>query len=384
MASSLNTSVVPLSDFTELKEAHKKVIAQNEEITKENRSLKERLEACEKQVELLKQKDKKNSSSKNFQKHEDLINKSNRKKRKVLSETTTTTSVSIGFNDLNVDVLHKIEEFVGQSSYSVFGLINKQCNETYDLYKLPKKTFKYAFADIELIKERMNITPVEDRSLAEAIVYYGREDILQCILTGSDSTESYDTIRHICITAIKGGKLDILRKIFKRSSEGTLRSLTTSNELCGIAVNSYKDFRILQFLRAHGCEWNMKIVMELIVKRRKVLLDDFSAREREHLLSLVDIIHFIQIELVDNQIGLSMCDLCKLLSGIPNHEKEQSNACCVAALCGNLEVLKFLCTNGFKCYESTYLNAKMKNHVHIIEYLHEIGCPIPQNFVDEM
>lgn len=215
---------ISLSEFTELKKAYEKVVAQNTELTKQVHTLQEKLKE--------KNENKRKALLKNIEE--------NKKVKVIMSDKAS-------FTDLSDDVLHKVLEFTNKKSYAVYGLINKQCNAIFDMYKVPKVTFKFGFSSKELIKERLN---------EDAIFGYNRSDLLSMFFTTEKGvfigiTCNYTIFRR----AIMFGKVDILKEIFRVASEEELKYLRTSHDSCNVAAE-YGQLEVLKLLRAHGCEWN--------------------------------------------------------------------------------------------------------------------------------
>lgn len=225
---------ISLSEFTELKKAYEKVVAQNAELTKQVHTLQEKLK------------------EKNENKRKALLNKNiaeNKKLKIILSDKAS-------FTDLSDDVLHKVLEFTNKKSYAVYGLINKQCNAIFDMYKVPKVTFKFGFSSKELIKERLNEELVETDPVLNAIFEYNRTDLVSMFFTtekGVYIAGMYDS--SIFHRAIMYGKVDILKEIFRVASEEEMKYLRKSHHSCSVAAE-YGQLEVLKLLRAHGCEWN--------------------------------------------------------------------------------------------------------------------------------
>eukprot|EP00594_Rhizosolenia_setigera_P001781 CAMPEP_0178952886 /NCGR_PEP_ID=MMETSP0789-20121207/8104_1 /TAXON_ID=3005 /ORGANISM="Rhizosolenia setigera, Strain CCMP 1694" /LENGTH=317 /DNA_ID=CAMNT_0020634067 /DNA_START=235 /DNA_END=1188 /DNA_ORIENTATION=+ len=163
--------------------------------------------------------------------------------------TKTSPNEYCGFSDLNDDTLHEILEFTGKKSYRVFGLLNKRCNKIFPMYGLPKETFIYGFGSLEVCKNQYG-----NHHLAKGIVWFNRTDLLDLTIR-----DQYDyRVESVCFYAIREGRLDILKDIFQRSNEKTLKYLRKDSYLCNVAARRGR-LVALKFLRTQGCNWDSDV-----------------------------------------------------------------------------------------------------------------------------
>lgn len=167
-----------------------------------------------------------------------------------------------GFNYLPDDLFHKVLEFVNENSYVVYGLINKRCNQIFDSYKIPKRSYKYGFAPPSkiIVPRHGEYYSYGDYSsefdrIMNGIIYYNRIDLLDKVI------EYHDNLRlhWFCHKAIKLYKLNILVEVFSKVDDTILQlirhSYTGQNGLCTGAAK-IGNVRALAFLRQNGCEWS--------------------------------------------------------------------------------------------------------------------------------
>lgn len=178
------------------------------------------------------------------------------KKSKTSTSTTSNdlnTKISAneycGFTDLNDDTLHEILEFTGKKSYRVFGLLNKRCNKIFPMYDIPKQTFIYGFGSLEVCENKYG-----NHHLAKGIVWYNRTDLLDLTIR-----DQYDyRVESVCFYAIREGRLNILKDIFQRLNEKTLKYLRKNSYLCNVAARRGR-LIALKFLQAQGCNWDSDV-----------------------------------------------------------------------------------------------------------------------------
>lgn len=64
------------------------------------------------------------------------------------------TGIIEGFDSLSNDNLNEILHFVGLKSNVQFARVNKRCREIFNIFKIPKESYVYAYAPVDVLKEK--------------------------------------------------------------------------------------------------------------------------------------------------------------------------------------------------------------------------------------
>lgn len=164
------------------------------------------------------------------------------------------------FYSLSDDLLHKINEFTG-NSYAVFGLLNKRCKNIYEIdhYKLTKETFLYGYGPLEkIIQLYLKLLFKKDyprfhECIGWGVFHYNRQDVLEWVI-------KFDRfqLQNLCLQAICEGRMSMLKDIFSRSAVvPALKDAVNGIEskLCDVATE-YGRLEVLELLRSHGFQWD--------------------------------------------------------------------------------------------------------------------------------
>lgn len=260
---------------TTLKEQNKKLVERIVLLETSHEKQQERLDVLEREnLELRKKKAEfKDSESISHQEqdhndHNDTKELENHPTKKNYSFVSTRDhNYDASFSSLTDDVLYHIVEFVGKKCYFPFGLLDKRCNRIFNEYNLPKVTFLYGIAPLDVIIQKYLqyvLEASEDREYSHeyrmishrfgmklGVVKYNRRDLLNWTIKRGEKKILSD----ICGSAALDSRLDILREIFYNSNMKLLRKLQNASAImCPYAARC--ELKVLKWLRSHGCQWD--------------------------------------------------------------------------------------------------------------------------------
>lgn len=255
-----------------------------------------------------------------------------RKKAKVIDAATKDQS-DTGFDSLNDDTLCQVFQFVGKNSYRNFGLINKRCNQMYDVCDVLKRTSLYGYGNIPMIEEKLHYLlaakaqenheteyrylPAQSR-LARSILFYNRYDIIDYLMGDPDFTDFTSELGN---EAALQGRKDVLVYLFENLDEEMLMPLKTDRYLCARASEG-DHFELLKWLREeNGC-----------------CLDRWPY---------------------------------------------DGTAATYPAQRGDMDMLKYMYENGCLVNYGTIASAAKGGHIHVIEWLLSVGCSFDKYCCEE-
>lgn len=174
---------------------------------------------------------------------------------------------------LNDDTLYKVLEFVGKTSYAVFGLIGKRYNVIFDMHELPKHTDICTYAPLKILQTQRSNRII---SRAAIIQYdFNRKDVLDWAM----KEQLTDLLCDICELSIRKQRIDILSEVFfndrLNNSVWTLGYLRDSGPY-GLLLSAARNGQLecLKWLREHGkCEWDDLIWKEAKINGHVHILD---------------------------------------------------------------------------------------------------------------
>eukprot|EP00594_Rhizosolenia_setigera_P016516 CAMPEP_0178966136 /NCGR_PEP_ID=MMETSP0789-20121207/16743_1 /TAXON_ID=3005 /ORGANISM="Rhizosolenia setigera, Strain CCMP 1694" /LENGTH=194 /DNA_ID=CAMNT_0020651345 /DNA_START=126 /DNA_END=710 /DNA_ORIENTATION=+ len=166
--------------LTTLKEQNEKLVERIVLLETSHEKQQERLDVLEREnLELRKKKAEfKDSGSVSHQEqdHDDTKELENHPTKKNYSFASTCDhNYDASFDSLTDDVLYHIVEFVGKKCYFPFGLLDKRCNRIFNEYNLPKVTFLYGIAPLDVIIQKYlqyELEASEDREYTHSPIWY--------------------------------------------------------------------------------------------------------------------------------------------------------------------------------------------------------------------
>lgn len=153
--------------------------------------------------------------------------------------TSALQSLISGFESLNNDTLDLVLEFVGKSSYSVFGKLNKRSHEVYLSSGWPKETFLCGYAPLSIFEEGY-IRPSYE-SVGKAVVYYNRGDLLNWAIREKNKKMLWG----ICEIAAEAGITNVLGEVLNSS---TLRKKKKFSDYLDIVAAEIGHLNVLKWL----------------------------------------------------------------------------------------------------------------------------------------
>lgn len=172
------------------------------------------------------------------------------------------TGIIEGFDSLSNDNLNEILHFVGLKSNVQFARVNKRCREIFNIFKIPKESYVYAYAPVDVLKEKHEGYRRENNGgyslrisemIAKCAVSYNRQDVLNWPLQDTQLS----ILSNICSQCCFQGRLDILRHYFDTvdpNDKERSKTLRSSYYCTNAAGSGHLD--ILKYLRSKGCDWH--------------------------------------------------------------------------------------------------------------------------------
>lgn len=273
--------------LTTLKEQNKKLVERNIVLETSHEKQQERLDVLEREnLELRKKKAEfKDSESISHQEqdHDTKELENHPAKKNYSFDSICDHNYDASFSSLTDDVLYHIVEFVGKKCYFPFGLLDKRCKRIFNEYNLPKVTFLYGIAPLDVIIQKYLQYVLEASEKCKysyesqmishrlgmnlGVIKYNRRDLLNWTIKRGEKTILSD----ICRYAALDSRLDILREIFYNSNIKLLRQLQNASAImCPYAARC--ELKVLKWLRSHGCQWDYRLFEEAVIGGREDII----------------------------------------------------------------------------------------------------------------
>jgi len=272
--------------------------------------------------------------------------------------TSALQSLISGFESLNNDTLNIVLEFVGKSSYSVFGKLTKRSHEVYLSSGWPKETFLCGYAPLSIFEERY-IRP-SNESVGKAVVYYNRGDLLNWAIREKNK----EMLWEICVIATKAGITSVLGEVLNSSALRKKKKFFDYLDLDIVAADK-GHLNLLKWLDTNKLSINKEECVQYAATKDHVKILEWFLDSGYEFDKDKDVFWYAAD-------GGNLVT-CKWL--LEQGCSWDGSTFPIAARAGNIQLLQWLLEQGCPWDERTFKCAAQVGKMQVLEWLREQGCP---------